>query len=157
MNKEEVLKSVGKLVKDINHWTGELVVARGKRDEDGISYAHWAMESLIVAAHQELTFLANYVQEHIHDDEEIEAAFKHVDEVQYQNGYEKGYNDALDKMPHWRSLTERSCDGECPFLVVGEHGYVILSAVKPSDTYLLLSELEKLPTMSLEEIYRENE
>ena len=90
MKKEEVLKSVGKLVHDINHCTGELVAARGKRDEDGISYAHWAMESLMVAAHQELTFLAEYVEGHIHDDEEVEAAFKNQDEVQYQRGFDKG-------------------------------------------------------------------
>lgn len=97
MKKEEVQKSVGKLVKDINHWTGELVAARGKRDEDSISYAHWAMESLLVASKQELTFLAEYIGE-MKDDFDLEEAYKNVDEVQFQRGYKKGKREILTEL-----------------------------------------------------------
>ena len=106
MKKEEVLKSVGKLVKDINHWTGELVVARGKRDENGIRYAHWAMESLMVAAHQELTFFAEYIGE-MKDDFDLEDVYKNVDEVQYQRGYDKGKREILTELENF--VQDKSC------------------------------------------------
>ena len=106
MNKEKVLESIEKLAHDIHHWNTEIIMARSKRDDNRVSYAHWAMESLLVAAYQEFLFLAGYVKEHIHDDEEIEAAFKHVDEVQYQNGYRLGKHEILTELDEMLRTTQ---------------------------------------------------
>lgn len=60
MATEENVKS---LYDEIDKCISELVIARGKRDEQGIADAHWRMESLMVKAQQMCSVILDSLQE----------------------------------------------------------------------------------------------
>ena len=60
MTKKELLKRIETLMYEIDYCNRKFVLARMNCDEDGVQYAHAAMESLQVRALQELTFVADY-------------------------------------------------------------------------------------------------
>jgi hypothetical protein len=63
MTKEQVLLDISSLIQNIDQCTGDLVEARTRRDDGDELIALHEMESLIVAAHQELSFLYDYIKE----------------------------------------------------------------------------------------------
>lgn len=67
MEKEEVLKDVRKLVSAIEKCTSNLVISRCCQDKDGVCAAHGEMESMMVAASQELRFLMEYIEDNVID------------------------------------------------------------------------------------------
>ena len=65
MTKEEVLKSIDKLCKELDDCTTDLIKSKRERDIEGISIACFNMERLIVDSHQELSFLRDYIKENV--------------------------------------------------------------------------------------------
>lgn len=63
MEREKVLSDIKSLIQDITKCEVVLVKARAMNDPIGIENAHNRMESLMVAAHQELSFLYDYIKE----------------------------------------------------------------------------------------------
>ena len=63
MTKEEVLKDIKSLIEDIDKWTGEYVSGSVLQNSNRIIAARRQLESLLVAAHQELSFLYDYIKE----------------------------------------------------------------------------------------------
>lgn len=63
MERDKVLSDIKSLVQDITKCEVVLVKARAMNDPIGIENAHNRMESLMVAAHQELSFLYDYIKE----------------------------------------------------------------------------------------------
>ena len=62
-DKDKVLDDIQSLIQDITKCEVVLVKARAMNDLIGIENAHNRMESLMVAAHQELSFLYDYIKE----------------------------------------------------------------------------------------------
>jgi hypothetical protein len=62
MTKEQVLSDIKSLIEDIDKCTWEIVRAKKDRDTEAINSHHWKMEGLIVAAHQELSFLYDHIK-----------------------------------------------------------------------------------------------
>jgi hypothetical protein len=65
MTKEEVLKSIDKLCKELDDCTTDLIKSKMERDIEGINIACFNMERLIVDSHQELSFLRDYIKENV--------------------------------------------------------------------------------------------
>jgi hypothetical protein len=65
MTKEEVLRSINNLVKTLDEFTNDIVLARLARDDAKAAHVHWKMESIIVGVQQELTFLGDYIKENV--------------------------------------------------------------------------------------------
>jgi len=63
MEKDKVLSDIKSLIQDITKCEVVLVKARAMNDPIGMENAHNRMESLMVAAHQELNFLYDYIKE----------------------------------------------------------------------------------------------
>lgn len=63
MERDKVLSDIKSLIQDITKCEVVLVKARAMNDLIGIENAHNRMESLMVAAHQELSFLYDYIKE----------------------------------------------------------------------------------------------
>ena len=63
MTKEEILKDIEQLVSDIDKCTHNYVGAQMNHDEDAINESRSEMSRLLVGAHQELTFLYEYIKE----------------------------------------------------------------------------------------------
>lgn len=63
MTKQEVLDSIDKLCKQCDEVTEDIVLARLTQDDAKAAHVHWKMESMIVACHQELSFLRGYIEE----------------------------------------------------------------------------------------------
>ena len=57
---KELKADIARLYTEIDNCISDLVVARGKRDDKGLSDAHWTMETLIVQAQQELKAIYDY-------------------------------------------------------------------------------------------------
>ena len=62
MNKEKILSDIQSLIQDIDKCTGELVIAYKAKDWVSAESIHHDMESLMVAAHQELSFLYDCIK-----------------------------------------------------------------------------------------------
>lgn len=69
MEKDKVLSDIKSLIQDITKCEVVLVKARAMNDPIGIENAHNRMESLMVAAHQELSFLYDYIKEGGNDED----------------------------------------------------------------------------------------
>ena len=69
MKKDKVLSDIKSLIQDITKCEVVLVKARAMNDPIGIENAHNRMESLMVAAHQELSFLYDYIKEGGNDED----------------------------------------------------------------------------------------
>ena len=69
MNKDKVLSDIKSLIQDITKCEVVLVKARAMNDPIGTENAHNRMESLMVAAHQELSFLYDYIKEGGNDED----------------------------------------------------------------------------------------
>lgn len=52
IDKEKVIAEIKELYNDIDKCISELIAARGNRDDNGISNAHWRMETLMVNTQQ---------------------------------------------------------------------------------------------------------
>ena len=52
IDKEKVIAEIKELYNDIDKCISELIAARGNRDGNGISNAHWRMETLMVNTQQ---------------------------------------------------------------------------------------------------------
>ena len=63
MKKDKVLEGIQALIQDITKCEVVLVKARAMNNLIGIENAHNRMESLMVAAYQELSFLYDYIKE----------------------------------------------------------------------------------------------
>ena len=61
--KEEILTDIQSLIQDITKCEVVLVKARAMNNPIGVANAQHRMESLMVAAHQELSFLYDYIKE----------------------------------------------------------------------------------------------
>ena len=61
MTKQEVLNGIDNLCRQCDEVTGDIVLARLTKDNAKAAHVHWKMESLIVACHQELSFLRDYI------------------------------------------------------------------------------------------------
>lgn len=62
MTKKEILKDIQSLIEDIDKWTGEYVSGNALQNSNRIIIARRQLESLLVAAHQELSFLYDYIK-----------------------------------------------------------------------------------------------
>ena len=63
MNKELVLSDIKSIIEDIDKCTDELLLAYRAKDWSSAESVHHTMESIMVAAHQELSFLYDYIKE----------------------------------------------------------------------------------------------
>lgn len=63
MTRTDLLNEIKKLNADIDKCISDLIVARGKRDMNGIASAHWRMESLMVATQQDLSVIYNFIKD----------------------------------------------------------------------------------------------
>lgn len=54
---KEHINELKKLYNDIDNCIGDLVVARGRRDDTGIAAAHWQMETLMVNTQQTISYI----------------------------------------------------------------------------------------------------
>jgi hypothetical protein len=63
MSKEQVLNDIMSIMQDIDKCTGELIKALYSRDESWILDTYEKMSGIMSAAHQELTFLYDYIKE----------------------------------------------------------------------------------------------
>lgn len=61
MERKDILKDIKSLIEDIDKCTDDLVTARVKKYTDGLFAAQIKMEALMIATHQELTFLYEYI------------------------------------------------------------------------------------------------
>lgn len=71
MTIQDVLKDIDALCKRCDDATDDIVLSRLSRDDAKAAHVHWRMESLIVACHQELSFLRDYIEQNIvnHDED----------------------------------------------------------------------------------------
>ena len=51
------INELKKLYNDIDNCISDLVVARGRRDDNGIAAAHWQMETLMVNTQQTISYI----------------------------------------------------------------------------------------------------
>ena len=65
MKKIDVIVSANKLICDIDKCIEDIVSARLKKDAQAEGRAMFLMESLMVGSMQELSFLRDYIEEHI--------------------------------------------------------------------------------------------
>jgi len=72
MTKKEVLQSIDDLIKSIDKWTGKRVMASLEKDDNAYREAIFALEGLAIDAAQELTFLRDYIDENIKDEDVLE-------------------------------------------------------------------------------------
>lgn len=56
------INELKKLYNDIDNCISDLVVARGKRDNDGIAAAHWQMETLMVNTQQTISYILDTIE-----------------------------------------------------------------------------------------------
>lgn len=63
MSKEQVLKDISKLIQDIDKCTGDYTKAMLEQDGPALGTNHIEAGRLLVAAHQELSFLYDYIKE----------------------------------------------------------------------------------------------
>ena len=63
MSKEKILEDIQSLIQDITKCEVVLVKARAMNNPIGVANAQHRMESLMVASHQELSFLYDYIKE----------------------------------------------------------------------------------------------
>lgn len=61
MERENILKDIKSLIEDIDKCTGDLVTAKAKKYTDGLYAVQIRMEALMIATHQELSFLYDYI------------------------------------------------------------------------------------------------
>ena len=62
-DKEKILSDIQSLIQDIDKWTDEYVSGTALQNSNRIIIARRQLESLMVAAHQELSFLYDYIKE----------------------------------------------------------------------------------------------
>ena len=62
-DKEKILEDIQSLIQDIDKWTGEYVSGAALQSSNRIIIARRQLERLMVAAHQELSFLYDYIKE----------------------------------------------------------------------------------------------
>ena len=62
IDKAAVGAEIKDLYKDIDKCIGDLVFARSKHDQRGISDAHWKMETLMVNTQQVLSYILNTLE-----------------------------------------------------------------------------------------------
>ena len=55
ISKEKVIAEIKELYNDIDKCISDLIAARGNHDGNGISNAHWRMETLIVNTQQAIS------------------------------------------------------------------------------------------------------
>ena len=65
MTKQEVLRSIDSLIRDLNKWTGKRVKASLDRDDNAYREAMFELEGLASDANQELTYLRDYIEENV--------------------------------------------------------------------------------------------
>ena len=65
MTKQEVLRSVDSLIRDLNNWTTKRVKASLDNDDEAYREAMFELEGLAADANQELTYLRDYIEENI--------------------------------------------------------------------------------------------
>ena len=65
MTKQEVLADIDKLCGDIDNCTGDIVRAAKERDYEAFERANNKASGLLVSAHQELSFLRDYINDNI--------------------------------------------------------------------------------------------
>jgi hypothetical protein len=65
MTKNEVLKDVSSLMEKIDECTWTIISAAHDRDIEAVNAANVRMQSLMVDAHQELTFLYDYIVDNV--------------------------------------------------------------------------------------------
>ena len=71
------------LYEDIDKCIGDLVLARSKHDQRGISDAHWKMETLVVNTKQVLSYILQHleVKEVDLDNEYTDEIYSHIDSI----------------------------------------------------------------------------
>lgn len=62
IDKEALVAEAKDLYEDIDKCIGDLVLARSKRDQRGISDAHWKMETLMVNTQQVLSYFLDTLE-----------------------------------------------------------------------------------------------
>ena len=65
MTKKEVLRSMDSLIRDIDEWTTKRVKASLEKNDEAYREAMFQLEGLIMDAQQEVTYLRDYINEHI--------------------------------------------------------------------------------------------
>ena len=68
MTKQEVLQDIDKLCGEIDDWTGDNIEAAMNRDYEERVKLQQKASKLVVAAHQELSFLRDYIEENVKED-----------------------------------------------------------------------------------------
>lgn len=63
MTKEKVLEDISSLIQDIDKCTEDLLDGRYSHNKEKFHASELQMEKLMIAAHQELTFLYDYIKE----------------------------------------------------------------------------------------------
>ena len=61
INKDHI-NELKKLYNDIDNCISDLVVARGRRDDNGIAAAHWQMETLMVNTQQTISYILDTLE-----------------------------------------------------------------------------------------------
>ena len=59
---KDYINELKKLYNDIDNCISNLVVARGRRDDNGIAAAHWQMETLLVNTQQTISYILENIK-----------------------------------------------------------------------------------------------
>ena len=79
-----IINELRKLYNDIDSCISDLVVARGRRDDNGIAAAHWQMETLMVNTQQTISYiLENLEVKEVDLEKEIETHLKECLDVKF--------------------------------------------------------------------------
>lgn len=62
ISKDKLVAEIKDLYEDIDKCIGDLVLARSKHDQRGISDAHWKMETLMVNTQQVLSYIFPHLE-----------------------------------------------------------------------------------------------
>lgn len=62
VDKSAVVAEIKDLYEDIDKCIGDLVLARSKHDQRGVSDAHWKMETLMVNTQQVLSYILQHLE-----------------------------------------------------------------------------------------------
>lgn len=75
---EDQINELRKLYNDINSCISDLIVARSKRDDNGIAAAHWQMETLIVNTQQIISHILGTLEVKEVDLEKLREIARHL-------------------------------------------------------------------------------
>lgn len=98
INKDHI-NELKKLYNDIDNCISDLVVARGRRDDNGIAAAHWQMETLMVNTQQTISYIFDTLEvKEVDLEKELKSYCKEYYNCNYPKQVEEG--NCAEVMPH---------------------------------------------------------